>query len=216
MGATNPDANSNYYAATRTEMRDFLPPSYSRVLEVGCGRGGFRSNLNDVAEVWGVEPFNEAAEHAKARMDHVLVGKFEEVSAKLPDATFDLVICNDVIEHMEDDFAFLQSVRHKMQPGGCLVGSVPNMRYLPVLKALVLNKEWEYQDEGVLDRTHLRFYTVKSFPLLLKRAGFDIVRFSGINKQFYRANWLMSQLLKTPWMEDVLWLQFGFLARKRS
>ena len=213
MSATSPDANSVYYAATRVEMCDFLPTTYSRVLEVGCGRGGFRSNLNDAAEVWGVEPFGKAAECAKARMDHVLVGKFEDVRDHLPNAAFDLVICNDVIEHMEDDIAFLKSVRQKMQTGGYIMGSVPNMRYLPVLKALVFNKEWEYQDEGVLDRTHLRFYTVKSFPPLLARAGFEIVRFAGINKQFYRANWLMSQVLKTPWMDDVLWLQFAFLAR---
>jgi SAM-dependent methyltransferase len=213
MPRSSPDVNSEYYAASRTELRNFLPESYFRVLEVGCGRGGFRSNLAETAEVWGVEPFTNAAEIAKNTLDHVLIGKYEEIQSLLPDAAFDLVICNDVIEHMADDFGFLMSVRKKMCAGGYLMGSVPNMRYFPVLKELLFNKEWEYQDEGVLDRTHLRFYTISSFPKLLVRAGFDVVRFSGINRYPQRKSWLTRNLLKTSWLKDSQWMQFAFLAR---
>jgi 2-polyprenyl-3-methyl-5-hydroxy-6-metoxy-1,4-benzoquinol methylase len=207
------DAGSHYYAGTRAELRAFLPEKYNRVLEVGCARGGFRANLLESAEVWGIEPFPEVAEAAKGRLNRVLIGTYEDVQQQLPDGAFDLVICNDVIEHMADDLGFLRSIRSKMQQGGYLMGSVPNMRNLPVLRALLFDKQWEYQNDGVLDRTHLRFYTIKSFPNLLQRAGFDAIKFSGINYYVGRANWFTRCLLKLPWLKDTQWLQFGFLAR---
>ncbi|MGD9843021.1 MAG: class I SAM-dependent methyltransferase [Steroidobacteraceae bacterium] len=216
MTPSVPNADSEYYAATRAELRGFLPERYSRVLEIGCGRGGFSSNLAETAETWGVEPFRDAAEIAKKSLNNVLIGKYEEVQPQLPNAIFDLVICNDVIEHMADDFGFLMSVREKMCTGGYLMGSIPNMRYFPVLKDLMFNKEWEYHDEGVLDRTHLRFYTIRSFPKLLMRAGFDVVRFSGINRYWQRKGWITRSLLKTQWFEDTQWMQFAFLARMSS
>jgi 2-polyprenyl-3-methyl-5-hydroxy-6-metoxy-1,4-benzoquinol methylase len=208
-----PDVNADYYAATRPELRGYIPERYTRVLEVGCGRGGFRANLSAQAEVWGVEPFAAAAEIARGRLSRVLIGKYEDVQSQLPDAAFDLIICNDVIEHMVDDLGFLQAIRRKMQPGGYLMGSVPNMRNLPVLKALVLNKEWEYQEQGVLDKTHLRFYTNKSFTALLGRTGFQVVRFAGINRDIGAASWITRRLLKTTWMEDTQWVQFAFLVK---
>ena len=213
MSNSVPDANSDYYAATRAELRGYLPEYYTRVLEVGCGRGGFRANLAATAEVWGVEPFADAAEIARGRMNRVLIGKYEDVQSQLPDFAFDLIICNDVIEHMADDVGFLNAIRRKMQPGGYLMGSVPNMRNLPILQALVFRKEWEYQDEGVLDRTHLRFYTNKSLGGLLARAGFDVTKFGGINRHVGAANWIARCLLKTPWLEDAQWVQFAFLAK---
>jgi 2-polyprenyl-3-methyl-5-hydroxy-6-metoxy-1,4-benzoquinol methylase len=213
MSHSEPDANSEYYAQTRAELRGYLPELYTRVLEVGCGRGGFRANLAASAEVWGVEPFADAAKIASGYLTRVLVGKYEDVQSQLPDAAFDLIICNDVIEHMADDAGFLQAIRQKMQPGGYLMGSVPNMRNLPVLQALVFNKDWEYQDAGVLDRTHLRFYTDKSLGILLARAGFDVTKFGGINRHVGSPNWIMRCLLKTRYLEDTQWTQFAFLAK---
>jgi len=87
------------------------------------------------------------------------------------------------------------------------------MRNWDVLRALVFDKEWEYQDSGVLDRTHLRFYTVKSFPKLLRCAGFDVERFEGINRTVYLRNTFMRKLLRTRWLNDTLWLQFAFVAQ---
>jgi hypothetical protein len=93
------------------------------------------------------------------------------------------------------------------------MGSIPNMRHWPVLKALVWHQEWEYQDEGILDRTHLRFYTIKSFPRLLQRCGYRVERFEGINRNVPRktARWL-SLILGVQAAADVLYMQFAFVA----
>jgi 2-polyprenyl-3-methyl-5-hydroxy-6-metoxy-1,4-benzoquinol methylase len=210
---SNQDAQSTYYAATRPELKALLPQGCQRVLEVGCGRGGFRANLPADAQVWGVEPNAVAAQTASQHLNRVLVGTYEAVQQELPDQGFDLVVCNDVIEHMVDDAAFLNAVRSKMAPGAYLFGSVPNLRNLPVLQALLFGKDFHYQDAGVLDRTHLRFYTEKSFTRLLAESGFEAITLQGINRKLRPASLWWRLVLWLPQLRDTRWQQFAFIAR---
>ena len=203
-----------YYAGTRQELRPFIPTEHNRVLEVGCGNGGFRKNLSSNAEVWGIEPVLETSKLSERVLDRVIVGTFDDAAESLPDHFFDLVICNDVIEHMANDAAFLRDIQQKMTVDGVLMGSIPNMRYWPVLKALLLRKEWEYQNEGVLDRTHLRFYTIESFPKLLKSCGYEVLKFEGINRLASPKNWLVRRFFRLPLFNDCRHMQFAFTARK--
>ena len=93
-------AETPYYTNPRPEMMAFLPSERSRLLEIGCGQGVFASAINGVADSWAVEPNANAATAASRRFGHVLTGLFDDVQKYLPKAYFDLVICNDVIEHM--------------------------------------------------------------------------------------------------------------------
>ena len=207
-----PAVDSHYYAERRPEVGRFIPTHYTRVLEVGCARGEFRQNLAQNVEVWGIEPVPEAAAVARTRLNHVLNGTFEQVHGQLPENAFDLVICNDVIEHMADDAGFLRAIQRHMKPGGHIVGSIPNMRYWRVFRRLLFHREWNYEDEGVLDRTHLRFYTVKSFPRLLRANGFDVINFKGINGMRLRRR-IPICLFSLGLLSDTVWLQFAFVAR---
>lgn len=204
-----------YYAAVRPELKRFIPGGHARVLEIGCGKGGFRSHLDLGAEVWGVEPVAAVAEEARSVLHRVLVGTYESVRNELPDRYFDLVICNDVIEHMPNDRQFLIDIRAKMTKSSYLMGSIPNMRHWPVLKDLLFRKQWNYQDCGVLDRTHLRFYTENSFPELLNECGFDVETFEGINASIDpRTNWLL-KFIAPRLFSDVEFIQFAFRAQPR-
>ena len=177
------DVNTSYYAKERPEVVPFLPTVATRVLEVGCSEGRFRANLPKTSEYRGVELSAEVARVAATVLDAVLVGTYGEVAAELPAHYFDLVICNDVIEHMPDHDAFLEDIKQKMAPGAHLVGSVPNVRYLPNLKQLLVRKEWRYADWGVLDRTHLRFFTRQSWEQTLREHGFVIEAIAGIKRR---------------------------------
>ena len=91
---------------------------------MGCGAGNFRSNFSDGCEYWGIEPSQKAAKIALQKLDKVLVGTFQEVFEKLPSDYFDCVICADVIEHMENEVWFFQSIKKNMRNEALIVGSI--------------------------------------------------------------------------------------------
>lgn len=172
----------SYYQNLRSEVAALLPSSYSKVLEVGCGAGTFRSNLAKPCEYWGIEPVPEVAQAAKTRLDKVLVVAADQALEQLPDSYFDLVICNDVLEHMLHPDLFLQAIKPKLSAQGAhLVGSIPNVRYIFNLNNLIRHKDWQYTDSGTLDRTHFRFFTEKSLKRMFIEVGFEIEAFAGIN-----------------------------------
>lgn len=211
-----------YYDYVRKEMIPFLPDRQDVVLEVGCGAGGFLQNL-EVLEIWGVEPDQEAANIAAKHYTRIFNNHYEETAADIPDEYFDLVICNDVIEHLDDHDKFLSSIHSKLKHGGKLVGSVPNVRYYANLYELIVEKDWQYVDTGILDRTHLRFFTETSLRRALVGAGFRIEIMQGINSALkprgqrrLRKHALLRllSLVSLGNLNDIQWLQFGFRAMR--
>ena len=210
----NEQSEQVYFGFTRPEMVQFLPDEYSRILEIGCCEGNFRQLCGRPCEYWGVEPFENAAEIAKTKLDKVLVGFYSEIEEQIPDSYFDLVIANDVIEHIEQPWNFLKSLKKKMTKNASLVLSIPNVRYYGNLRELLRRKDWEYKDSGILDITHLRFFTEKSIIRLLNENGFEIEKMQGINPVTIRRRnlpkyWLVKFILG----KDIEFLQFGVRAK---
>ncbi len=215
--------SSKYYQGERSEVLTFMPDTYSKILEVGCGEGDFRVNFNNGCEYWGIEPSIDAANIAQNKLNKVLVGTYQGVSSELPDEYFDIVICNDVIEHMTDHDEFLQSIKKHMCNDACLVGSIPNVRYFWNLVNLLVKKDWKYIDTGILDRTHLRFFTHKSLKRTFIMNDFMIEKIAGIN-----SNWLADMRKESiiKWVicifvikllgPDLKFVQFGFCARPKN
>jgi SAM-dependent methyltransferase len=190
---------SGYYSQERSDVAGFLPATFVRTLEIGCGAGEFSKQfLRSADENWAVEPNPDAARLAREGKMHVLVGTYDEVESELPDGYFDLVICNDVIEHMRDHDHFLRAIQSKMRAGGVIVGSVPNMLYFTAFVKLLAFKDWPYSDQGILDRTHLRFFTAKSFGRSLTNAGFTIERLQGMNNFLRIGSPSVSPLMTLP------------------
>lgn len=205
-----------YYQNIRPEMQAFLPAVYTRVLEIGCGEGNFRANLNQTCEYWGVELSDDAARIASEKLDKVLVGSYQEVYNDIPDDYFDLVICNDVIEHMNDHDGFLQSLKQKIRQGSYIVGSIPNVRYISHMVDLLAKKDWQYKDKGILDRTHVRFFTEKSLKRMFSENGFMHEMMYGINKMTLRplsVKRVIRMMLIFLLGKDTRFQQFGFRIR---
>ncbi len=211
----------NYFKHHRAEMLPFVPVRRARVLEVGCGEGRFSGSLPGTQEVWGIEP-SPAADIAGGLLTQVFRGTFEQAEAGLPPGYFDVVICNDVIEHMPDHARFLQAIQRCIAPGGMLVGSIPNVRYYENLFQFLLEKDWHYRDFGILDRTHVGFFTEKSLRKTLERAGFRVALLRGINggahggrswrERLYLCAARMLSMLTLGYFSDILYLQFAFQA----
>jgi 2-polyprenyl-3-methyl-5-hydroxy-6-metoxy-1,4-benzoquinol methylase len=183
LEATKSAGVDGYYSHPRPEMMRFVPKNAQRVLELGCAEGAFAAAVKERtgAEVWGIELNEKAAEHAATLIDRVLAGDAGARIAELPEAYFDAVICNDVLEHLVDPLAILTQLRSKLKPDGVVVASIPNIRYLPALSKVVFRKDFPQDDFGIFDRTHLRFFTRKSIVRMFTQAGFSVHRIKGIN-----------------------------------
>lgn len=215
MGKSN-----NYYLGARPEVTDFLPEYYTKVLEIGCGEGNFSNNLTQTCEYWGIEPVKETAEIARNNLFKVLNGRYEDVQTELPNNYFDLIICNDVIEHMVDHDQFLEDIKQKLLPGACLVGSIPNVRFIGNLIELLFKRDWQYRDEGILDRTHLRFFTEKSLKRSFTKHKYKIDMFHGINSALPKLRSLkkiikyllfrLTEIITLGGTRDIKYLQFAF------
>jgi 2-polyprenyl-3-methyl-5-hydroxy-6-metoxy-1,4-benzoquinol methylase len=204
---------ASYFGAPRVEMLDFLPPAAQRVLDVGCAEGAFSRAVKQHtgAEVWGIEYDPQAAEHAKTAIDRVLVGDANEQIAELPDSHFDVIICNDVLEHLVDPSATLRALRTKLRPGGVVVASIPNIRFLPALSQVVFRKDFPQEDSGVFDRTHLRFFTRKSIVRMFEGSGFTVQRIKGINAYMPYYGVLLA-VLTFGYFADIFYLQYACVA----
>jgi 2-polyprenyl-3-methyl-5-hydroxy-6-metoxy-1,4-benzoquinol methylase len=174
----------DYFSVERQEMLPFLPPNCRRLLDVGCGAGVFGEMVKQgrEVEVWGVEPVASAAEKASARLDRVIIGDFCP-QVGLPEGAFDCIVFNDVLEHMLEPEQALRYAKSLLSHNGCIVASIPNIRYLPILWHLAARGEWNYGDCGVWDRTHVRFFTKSSIVAMFENEGYAVRSISGINSR---------------------------------
>jgi 2-polyprenyl-3-methyl-5-hydroxy-6-metoxy-1,4-benzoquinol methylase len=152
-------------------------------LDVGCGRGGFAKALRardpDI-ELWGLDCDPDASAEAAAVFDHFILGEYPRCLDQFA-CSFDCIVMNDVLEHMTDPWGALHATPPILDAGGTVVASVPNLRYLPVLKRLVARGRFDYEDAGVLDRNHLRFFTKATLRDAFIDAGFAVTRLEPIN-----------------------------------
>lgn len=203
----------SYYQETRHEMVCYLPDSAKTVLDVGCGAGVFGKVLIDKkgCRVVGVEPNSAAFIEAEHLLHKVINAAFDD-TIDCNNEKFDAIFFNDVLEHMLHPTMALSFARTLLNPGGVIISSIPNLRYFAVLKELVLNKNFQYQDAGVLDKTHLRFFTTKTIRAMYEEAELEVVLHEGINKTGDRKSNLLAKFLPSLF-EDIVYLQFATVAK---
>lgn len=173
-----------YFHSSRLEMKKYIPDNALRILDVGCSDGGFCTTLKRTdREIWGVEMNVEAAQKASDVCSRVLNGDFNTIYDQLPKNYFDCVVFNDVLEHIYSPWDTIQMVKSLLNVNGILVSSIPNFRYIGNLITEVLFEgEFKYKPEGgILDDTHIRFFTTKSTCRMFKEQGYQIILHEGIN-----------------------------------
>jgi methionine biosynthesis protein MetW len=172
-----------------------LVPHGARVLDIGCGTGALSVVLRDVnaADVTGIEPDAARASLARERGLDVITGVLAgELSDTL--GSFDVAIYADVLEHLTDPLSELIKVRPFVRPGGTVIVSVPNVAHWSVRYDL-LRGRFRYTEYGIMDATHLRWFTEETIRQVVMQAGLDVVsvqQTAGVMLQCYRETRLAS------------------------
>jgi len=205
-------------------MIQYLPKQPKTIIDIGCGNGAFAEVLKEQtgAEVWGIEYMDREAQVAKDKLHKVYSGKCEDYIDELPDQYFDAVYFNDVLEHLVDPYMVLDKIKSKLSKGGVVISSIPNVRYHNTFMRVLIKKDWRYEDFGVMDRTHLRFFTKKSIRAMYEDLGYDVVTNIGINRSrsikpyLYNIPVLFTQLdIRYPQYATVATLKKYISIRKR-
>lgn len=148
-----------------------------RVLDVGCGFGALGREFRDRGmEVWGIERDPKATALAAQRLDRVIPADLADadgIAAELGERRFDVVVFSDVLEHLVDPAGVVATFLPYLAPGGHVVISVPNVANWVTRLGLLFGR-FTYRDTGVLDRTHLRFFTRRSTVEFARSCGLEV------------------------------------------
>lgn len=169
---------SSYQPSDRKEMLNFITNNPKVILEVGCREGLFTKAIKskyDIVESWGIEPDETIKDEAEINIDKVIIDYFNK-ETNLPNAYFDLIIFNDVLEHMFNPWEALEKAKSLLTKQGIIIVSLPNIRHKSVLKALIFDDNFEYLPAGILDFTHIRFFTRKTMVKMFEDTGFQIIK----------------------------------------
>jgi SAM-dependent methyltransferase len=170
------DPKSHYYTRVKVQMFPLIQTGPNVVMDVGCGAGHMGAALlscGKATRLIGIELFRPAAVEAKKTYEDVHIGDIEELKVEWQNY-FDYVICGDILEHLRDPKAVVARLFDWLKPGGHILVCVPNIRNYNILLDLFLYGSWEYQPAGILDQTHLRFFTKSSCRKLLTEVGFGV------------------------------------------
>ncbi len=174
----------SYYSGIRSELIEFInenPYEDLNILEVGCASGYTLMSIKNkfpYASVHGLEIVENCKKIAPPCVD-LIIGDCMEAIEKFEDESLDYIICPDVLEHLVDPWTFVSKCHKKLSQTGKLIASIPNISHISVISE-ILNGVFNYKDAGILDSTHLRFFTINTMIRLFNENGYNINQISGV------------------------------------
>ncbi|MDX2067862.1 MAG: class I SAM-dependent methyltransferase [Haliscomenobacter sp.] len=209
-----------YYYNTRPELLKFIPNGIKSMLDVGCGAGTFLNNFNNRGIVRiGIEPNREASIVAQNHADFIINDFFTQNSInavkKKYNQPIDCIFFNDVLEHLEEPWQALEIAKQLLSEEGVIIASIPNFLFYSNLSNIIRTQDIRYESSGIMDVTHLRFFSKKSIIRLFTDVNFEITNIEGINPvssiKFKIINFILMNRLS-----DLKYIQFVVVARLKK
>ncbi|MEK5300435.1 class I SAM-dependent methyltransferase [Bacillus sp. FSL R10-2201] len=168
------EKKGHYYNSTNPYLLKHIKKEWKEVLDIGCSNGTLGAAIKENgARVFGIEVFPEAAEKAKEKLDHVLLGDIETLELPYEKEQFDCVIFGDVLDRLLDPWAVVEKVKPYIKKEGVILASIPNVSHISVLSSLLAGN-WTYTEYGSVDKTHIRFFTFNEMIRMFFKAGYSI------------------------------------------
>lgn len=167
-----------YYSIERTEIISLISQGKEEefsVLEIGCGSGATLHKIQELyprAKVYGIEIEEDVVRENPYRLN-LIAGNIEQMELPYQKASFDYIIFADVLEHLYDPEGALIKVKPYLKSRGFVISSIPNILHSSVMFPL-LRGRFSYRNSGILDRTHLRFFTIAEIKQLLHDTGYTL------------------------------------------
>jgi SAM-dependent methyltransferase len=166
----------DYYGNIRNDLIAYMSNNITKVIELGCGKGNTIKKIKELypkSYVIGIEKDKKSAMIAKNYADLIFEGDIEIMDLNIKENSIDLILCGDVIEHLKDPWIVLKKFTNVLNAKGLLIATIPNVGHLSSIIKILFNK-YSFQDSGIFDRTHLRFYTEKTIRILFEESGYCI------------------------------------------
>jgi len=208
-------ADNIYFSGSRPEVAMLVPLGAKKVLDVGCGFGGLGGLLRKrrVENLYGIEINPSASVHLEKIYDQHWIGSVEDIQLPADLPKFDCIIFADVLEHLIDPWATLRRYSDLLSEEGKIIASIPNVRNLGLIYGLLFKGTWTYSDSGLLDRTHLRFFTRTEIEVLFTKAGLRIEKID-VNRDSYSVVRRLLTFIPRFFIRDLEVCQFLISARK--
>jgi 2-polyprenyl-3-methyl-5-hydroxy-6-metoxy-1,4-benzoquinol methylase len=159
-------------------MIQLIPAGNHKILDVGCGAGHTLKKLKELSkanETVGIEINEHVTQDLSDTLDRLYVGDVERIDLPHTENNFDYILFGDVLEHLIDPRRVLHRYKSLLRDDGYIIASIPNIKHYGTLLRLIFFDEFQYADNGILDRSHLRFFTKKEILKMFTDEKFEVV-----------------------------------------
>lgn len=168
----------DYFSNIRWNIIDLIPEGNHRILDIGCGDGATLKKLKELGkanEIFGIEINEDIAKKLSQDLDEIVIGDVESIEPAFNEKYFDYILFGDNLEHLINPDKVLNKYKKLLKDDGFIIASIPNIKYFIIILKLIIFDEFKYVDAGILDRSHLRFFTKREIKRMFQNANLKII-----------------------------------------
>jgi len=174
---------TKYYSYYRMSLINLIPKNKdNKILEIGAGGGNTLVKIKELGiakQVVGVELIKiENSNQSNSNIDKFIIGNIENIELGFEENYFDVILCGDVLEHLLDPWQTVKKLQKYLKRGGIFIASIPNIREKSTLISIIFKGDFKYEDSGILDKTHLRFFCKKNILDLFEKNNLKVISVS--------------------------------------